>query len=188
MGYSLREHARYTQARYPENSAYFLTFLYMVELKYPRGWSFAAKDSFEPVKGTAEQRRKGIEKQLKFRLDRDLYIQARTYSEGPVNGGIDRFIEGMRKWFSVTEILDGKYDGIMDEDPRNRIVPTTPMPEEIPTNDDIETLEWGYLTLEDMAKDLGKGIATIKRWKAYGKIFEVDGKYFIKDEVEEQPE
>lgn len=69
----------------------------MVELKYPRGWSFAMQDSFESVKGTAEQRRKGIEKQLKFRLDRDLYIQARTYSEGPVNGGIDRFIEGMRK-------------------------------------------------------------------------------------------
>lgn len=55
------------------------------------------QDSFEPVKGTAEQRRKGIDKQLKFKLDRDLYIQARTYSEGPVNGGIDRFIEGMRK-------------------------------------------------------------------------------------------
>jgi len=149
------------------------------------------QDSFESVKGTAEQRRKGIEKQLKFRLDRDLYIQARTYSEGPVNGGIDRFIEGMRKWFSVTEILDGKYDGILDEDPRNRIVPTTPLLEEIPddiTNDDIESLEWGYITLEDMAKDLGKGIATIKRWKNYGKIFQVDGKYFLRDEPEEQPE
>lgn len=65
----------------------------MVELKYPRGWSFAKGDAFESVKGTAAQKYNGIQKQLKFRLDRDLYIQARTYSEGPVNGGIDRIIE-----------------------------------------------------------------------------------------------
>lgn len=160
----------------------------MVELKYPRGWSFAMQDSFEPVKWTAAQKYAGIQKQLKYRLDRDLYIQARTYSEGPVNGGINRFIDGMRKWFSVTEILDGKYDGIVDEDPRNRIIPTDPIPEEIPSNDDIESLEWGYITLEDMAKDLWKGIATIKRWKAQSKIFEVDWKYFLRDEPEEQPE
>jgi len=69
----------------------------MVELKYPRGWSFAKQDSFEPVKGTAAQKYAGIQKQLKYRLDRDLYIQARSYSEGPVHGGINRFIEGMRK-------------------------------------------------------------------------------------------
>lgn len=163
----------------------------MVELKYPRGWSFAMQDSFEPVKWTAEQRRKGIDKQLKFKLDRDLYIQARTYSEGPVNGGIDRFIEGMRKWFTITEILDGKYDGIIDEDPRNRIVPTAPLLEEMPddiTNDDIETSSGGYVSLEDMAKDMNKSISTIKRWKSNGAVFEVDWKYFLKDEPEEQPE
>lgn len=163
----------------------------MVELKYPRGWSFAMQDSFEPVKWTAEQKRKGIDKQLKFKLDRDLYIQARTYQEGPAHGGINRFIEGMRKWFSITEILDGKYDGIVDEDPRNRIVPTAPLLEEITdeiTNDDIESLEWGYLTLEDMAKDLHKSLATIKKWRGYGKVAKIWDKYYLSEEPEEQPE
>lgn len=162
----------------------------MVELKYPRGWSFAMQDSFEPVKGTAEQRRKGIDKQLKFKLDRDLYIQARTYQEGPVNGGIDRFIEGMRKWFSITEILDGKYDGIIDEDPRNRIVPTAhilEIPDDI-TNDDIETSSGGYVSLEDMAKDIGKSLATIKKWRGYGKVAKIWDKYYLSEEPEEQPE
>jgi len=160
----------------------------MIELRYPRGWSFAKQDSFEPVKGTAAQKYAGIQKQLKYRLDRDLYIQARSYSEGPVHGGINRFIEGMRKWFSITEILEGKYDGIVDEDPRNRIIPTTPLPEEMPTNDDIEASEWGYSSLEDMAKDIGKSLATIKKWRSYWKVVKVTDKYFIIDDPEEQPE
>lgn len=53
---------------------YFLKTSTMVTLKYPRGWSFGATDNVVKV-----------EKQI-YRLDRDIYIQARTYSEGPANG------------------------------------------------------------------------------------------------------
>lgn len=151
----------------------------MIELKYPRGWSFADKDILSSWTGTASQKSTAIQKQLKYRLDRDLYIQARTYSEGPVHGGIDRFIEGMRKGFTIDHILDGKYDGIIDEDPRNRIVPTTPMPVEMPTNEDIEASEGGYVSLEDLAKDLWKSLATIKKWRAYHKVVKIKDKYYI---------
>ncbi len=157
----------------------------MVELKYPRGWSFADKDTLSPWTGTAAQKYASIQKQLKYRLDRDLYIQARTYSEGPAHGGIDRFIQGVRVWFSITEILDGKFDGILDSDPRNRIVPTTPLPVEIPTNDDIVTsLAW-WDSLDDIAKDLNKSLSTIKRWKNVGRVVEVNGQYYQNDTKKE---
>ena len=161
----------------------------MVELKYPRWWSFAPTDSFEGVKGTAVQKYNIIQKQLKFRLDRDLYIQARTYSEGPVNGGIDRFIEGMRKGFTIDEILDWKYDGIIDSDPRNRIIPTTPMPEVELLNDAIEVLpSGGYVSLEDLAKDIGKSLSTVKKWRNYNRVVKVGNLYFLNNnEMEEEP-
>lgn len=169
-----------------------------VELKYPRGWSFAQNDSFESVKvkgstsTTADQKYKAIQKQLKYKLDRDIYIQARTYSEGPVNGGIDRFIEGMRKGFTIDQILDGKYDGIIDTDPRNRIIPTTPMPSEEPTNDDIESIQnAGYASIEDMAKDLWKSPSTVKRWRRDGLVAKVWERYFLNEQdsdTQDEPE
>lgn len=147
----------------------------MVELKYPRWWSFAERDTFLPIASKVH-----ISKQLKFKIDRDLYIQARSYSEWPVNGGINRFIDGMRKWFSVDEILDGKYDGIIDIDPRNRIIPTTTMPESSVENSAIEVIEWsGYESLEDMAKDLSKSIPTINRWRRSGIIEKIWDRYHL---------
>lgn len=147
----------------------------MVELKYPRWWSFAERDTFLPIASKVH-----ISKQLKFKIDRDLYIQARNYSEWPVNGGINRFIDGMRKWFSVDEILDGKYDGIIDIDPRNRIIPTTTMPESSVENSAIEVIEWsGYESLEDMAKDLSKSIPTINRWRRSGIIEKIWDRYHL---------
>ena len=103
----------------------------MVTLKYPRGWSFGATDNVVKV-----------EKQI-HRLDRDIYIQARTYYEGPANGGIDRFINGMRKGFTVQDILDGLFDGIIDTDERNRPAELIPLPsieELVKRNSDVERI------------------------------------------------
>ena len=103
----------------------------MITLKYPRGWSFGATDNV--VK---------IEKQM-YRLDRDIYIQARTYSEGPANGGIDRYINGMRKGFSVADILDGLFDAVIDTDDRNRPIELIPLPsieELMKSNSDIQKI------------------------------------------------
>lgn len=73
----------------------------------------------------------------------------------------------MRKGFSVQDILEGKYDGIIDTDPRNLVIPDTPLPDLELSNKDIESMpENGYASLEEMAKGLNKGIATIKRFRA----------------------
>jgi hypothetical protein len=136
----------------------------MVTLIYPRGWSFGATDNV--VK---------IEKQI-HRLDRDIYIQARTYSEGPGNGGIDRFINGMRKGFSVQDILDGLFDAIIDTDERNRpteLVPLPPLEELVKQNSDIKRINDGYLSIEDIAKDKDVSVATVKRWRNDGRVKKV---------------
>lgn len=143
----------------------------MITLKYPRGWSFAQTDSAFSKKNP-----------VKYRLDRDIYIQAGAYWEAGVNGGINRFIDGMRKGFSVQDILEGKYDGIVDTDPRNLVVPDTPLPELELTNKDIEnTPENGYVSLEDMAKGLNKSIATIKRFRADWRIAKIGDRYYVNE-------
>jgi len=151
----------------------------MVTLKYPRGWSFGATDNVVKV-----------EKQI-HRLDRDIYIQARTYSEGPTNGWIDRFINGMRKGFTVQDILDGLFDGIIDTDERNRpseLVPLPPIEELVKKNSDVERINDGYLSLEDIAKDKNVSLATVKRWRAANRVNKVKGVFYVVEEPEDQPE
>lgn len=147
-----------------------------VTIKYPRGWSFGKTDSItDPAK-------------MVFRLDRDLYLQARSY-RGPwvTPGGIDRFIDGMRKGFSVEDILEGIYDGIIDTDPRNRpevLLPLPPLEEKL----SIEKLRDGYYSHEDIAADKGVSVTTVKRWAKDGAVFKVKGMWHVKEEPEPQPE
>ncbi len=151
----------------------------MVTLKYPRGWSFGATDNVVKVE------------KLIHRLDRDIYIQARTYSEGPANGWIDRFINGMRKGFSVEEILDGKFDGIIDTDERNRpaeLVPLPPIEELSKSNGDIQKINDWYLSLDDIAADKNVSLATVKRWRAANRVNKVKGVFYVVEEPEDQPE
>ena len=151
----------------------------MVTLKYPRGWSFWATDNAVKVE------------KLIHRLDRDIYIQARTYSEGPVNGWIDRFIEGMRKGFTVQDILDGLFDGIIDTDERNRpseLVPLPPIEELLKKNSDVERINDGYLSLEDIAKDKNVSLATVKRWRDAKRVNKVKGVWYVIEDPEDQPE
>lgn len=151
----------------------------MVTLKYPRGWSFGATDNVVKVE------------KLIHRLDRDIYIQARTYSEGPANGWIDRFINGMRKGFTVQDILDGLFDGIIDTDERNRpaeLVPLPPIEELVKKNSDVERINDGYLSLEDIAKDKNVSLATVKRWRDAKRVNKVKGVWYVVEEPEDQPE
>ncbi len=147
-----------------------------VTMKYPRGWSFGKTDNIsDPAK-------------MVFRLDRDLYLQARSYS-GPwiTPGWINRYIEGMRKWFSVQDILDGFYDGIIDTDPRNRPEVLLPLPP-LEEKRSIERLKDWYYSLEDIAEDKDISLTTVKRWAKDGAVFKVKGMWHVKVEPEYQPE
>lgn len=151
-----------------------------VTLKYPRGWSFGATDNVVKV-----------EKQI-YRLDRDIYLQARSYGWPWVTpGGIDRFINGMRKGFTVQEILDGKFDGIIDTDERNRpaeLITLPPIEELVKWNSDIQKINDGYLSLEDIAADKSVSLATVKRWQKLKKVNKVKGLWYLIEDPEEQPE
>lgn len=147
-----------------------------ITLKYPRWWSFGITDNV--VKPS---------KQV-YRLDRDIYIQAREYN---LSGGIDRFINGMRKGFSVQEILDGVFDGIIDTDERNRPAEILPLPslEELEKgNKDIQKFNDWYLSLEDIAADKDVSLATVKRWRNNWLVEKRKGVYYVKEVPEEQPE
>lgn len=93
----------------------------------------------------------------------------------------------MRKGFSVEDILEGIYDGIIDTDPRNRpevLLPLPPIEEKM----SIEKLRDGYYSLEDIAADKGVSVTTVKRWAKDGAVFKVKGMWHVKVEPESQPE
>lgn len=95
----------------------------------------------------------------------------------------------MRKGFSVQDILDGLFDGIIDTDKRNRpseLVPLPPIEELLKKNSDIERINDGYLSLEDIAKDKGVSLATVKRWRAANRVNKMKGVFYVVEEPEDQ--
>ncbi len=130
-----------------------------MELKYPRGWKFGRIDSIVDME------------KMQYVLDRDLYL---------TSGGIDRFIRGMREGFSIDDILDGKYDGIVDNDPRNRlgvhvsggIIVDNP---EIEINDTCKTLQ-------ELADKIWVTLRTAQRKLKEWVIIRVDWLYYLQSE------
>ena len=115
-------------------------------LIYPKGWSFAATDNAVTKNNP-----------FKFKLDRTLYIRATSFKERHSSWGIDRFICWVREWFTIDDILNGKYDGIIDEDPRNRVENPTSNAGHIITIDEIPD------TMEDFARINNISPSTVQR-------------------------
>jgi len=68
------------------------------ELGYPKGWCFGKTDNIT-------DRDKMI-----YILDRKIFVSG---------SWINRFIDWMRAWFSIDDILDGFYDWTIDTNPNN---------------------------------------------------------------------
>lgn len=97
----------------------------------------------------------------------------------------------MRKGFTVQDILDGLFDGIIDTDERNRpseLVPLPPIEELLKKNSDVERINDGYLSLEDIAKDKNVSLATVKRWRDAKRVNKVKGVWYVIEDPEDQPE
>ena len=117
----------------------------MVEIRYPAGWSFGIRnDVIDPEK-------------QKYKLDRMLYFNEESYSTAK---WINRFIDGMRKWFTVQNILDWKFDEIKDMNPKNVIVDTIKHPDWV-----IEVIQNRYETLQEISELYWKSLSTIEKRK-----------------------
>lgn len=130
----------------------------MIEVRYPEGWSFGKTDNIVDP-----------EKQI-YKLDRILHFEAESYSTCKC---INRFIDWMRKWFTVQQILDWRFDNVVDDNPKNIILDTI-------THEDwgVEVIQNKYESLKEIAQVFNRSESTVKRWSTKGKIIK-DWKYYI---------
>ena len=69
--------------------------------------------------------------------------------------------------------FDGQLDSSSDSENQSQKKQPTPIEELVKRNSDVERINDGYLSLEDIAKDKNVSVATVKRWRNDGRVKKV---------------